>query len=368
MSIPRAQSLSLLVLVLGLDWLLAGKHTRLIFLGFIYVWLYNAFPLLLGLAGIYTLAVWLSEGRLDMRPLIYTAIGLALGLLINPYFPFNIIFAYQHILPKLVEATSVSVGSEWYPYDTSQLLSNSSLALAAFAGGALALGLYGQRMQARTAAAFLLACLFGLMMFQSRRFVEYFPAFALIFAAFAWAPLMHAYIRRSEVISQSNLRLPAGLTTHLPALVLAAFLVPGIWLTLHASMESIGSSKPYTLYQGASAWMVDNTPAGARVFQTDWDDFPRLFFYNTHNTYLVGLDPTYLQLYNASLYDEWVEITQGRLELPAQSIQARFGGQYVLTDLLHRSFIERAAQDPGLVEVYRDGDAIIYQVVGSPSP
>jgi hypothetical protein len=199
MSIPRAQSLSLLVLVLGLDWLLAGKHTRLIFLGFIYVWLYNAFPLLLGLAGIYTLAVWLSEGRLVLRPLFYTAIGLALGLLINPYFPFNVIFAYQHILPKLVEATSVSVGSEWYPYDTGQLLSNSRLALAAFAGGALALGLSGRRMQARTAAAFLLACLFGLMLFQSRRFVEYFPAFALIFAAFAWAPLMHAYIRRSEV-------------------------------------------------------------------------------------------------------------------------------------------------------------------------
>jgi hypothetical protein len=201
--------------------------------------------------------------------------------------------------------------------------------------------------------------------------VEYFPAFALIFAAFAWAPLMQTYSRRSEVTGRfppSNLRIPAGLTTHLPALVLAAFLVPGIWLTLHASRESIGSSKPYTLYQGASAWLVDNTPTGARVFQTDWDDFPRLFFYNTHNTYLVGLDPTYLQLYNASLYDEWVEITQGRLELPSQSIQARFGGQYVLTDLLHRAFIERAAQDPGLVEVYRDGDAIVYQVVGSPSP
>jgi hypothetical protein len=371
MSIPRAQSLSLLVLVLGLDWLLAGKHMRLIPLGFIYVWLYNAFPLLLGLAGIYTVAVWLSEGRLVLRPLFYTAIGLALGLLINPYFPFNIIFAYQHILPKLVEATSVSVGSEWYPYDTGQLLRNSSLALAAFAGGALALGLSGRRMQTRTAAAFLLACLFGLMLLQSRRFVEYFPAFALIFAAFAWASVMHAYIRRSELTSripQSNLRLPAGLTPHLPALVLAAFLVPGIWLTLHASRESIGSSKPYTLYQGASDWLVDNTPAGARVFQIDWDDFPRLFFYNTHNTYLVGLDPTYLQLYNASLYDEWVEITQGRLDMPSQSIQARFGGQYVLTDLLHRAFIERAAQDPGLVEVYRDGDAIVYQVVGSPSP
>ncbi len=48
-----------------------------------------------------------------------------------------------------------------------------------------------------------------------------------------------------------------------------------------------------------------NTPEGELVFQTDWDDFPRLFFYNTHNTYLIGLDPTYMQLYNSKLYDLW---------------------------------------------------------------
>jgi hypothetical protein len=44
MSMPRAQSLSLLVLVLALHWLLTGQHRRLTALGFVYVWLYNAFP------------------------------------------------------------------------------------------------------------------------------------------------------------------------------------------------------------------------------------------------------------------------------------------------------------------------------------
>ena len=365
MSITRAQSLSLFVLVVALDWLLSGKHARLFYLAFFYVWLYNAFPLLLGLAGIYILSVWLTEGRLILRPLFYIAGGLALGLVINPYFPFNIIFAYLHILPKLVEATSVSVGSEWYPYTTGQLLSNSLLALAAFASGALALGLSGRRMQARTAAAFLLACLFGLMLFQSRRFVEYFPPFALIFAAFAWAPLLQKD-RGQYPVERSHFL--TSMSRYLPALILAALLVPGILLTYNAARVSIGSSKPYTLYQGASAWLEANTPPGTRVFQTDWDDFPRLFFYNTHNTYLVGLDPTYLQLYNPVLYDEWVEITQGRLEGPSMSIEARFGSQYVLTDLQHKDFIESADEDPGLIEVYRDDDAIVYRVFSSNSP
>jgi hypothetical protein len=371
MSITRAQSLSLFVLVIALDWLLAGKHKRLFFLAFFYVWLYNAFPLLLGVATIYVVAMWISDGRLALRPLFYTAAGLAAGLVINPYFPFNIIFAYQHILPKLVEATSVSVGSEWYPYTTAQLLRNSPLALAAFASGVLALGLSGRRMQVRTAAAFLLVCLFGLMLFQSRRFVEYFPAFALIFAAFAWAPVMHAYARRPQQTSnqpQSTQRFVSFISKRLPAVILVALLVPGILLTFNAARDSIGGSKPYTLYQNASVWLEANTPFRARVFQTDWDDFPRLFYYNNHNTYLVGLDPTYLQLYNAALYDEWVEITQGRMERPSHSIEARFGGQYILTDLQHQAFIERAAEDPGLAEVYRDGDAVIYQVVNPISP
>jgi len=48
-----------------------------------------------------------------------------------------------------------------------------------------ALGLRGERWNVRTALSFLLMALFGLMLFQSRRFIEYFPAFVLIFAAFA---------------------------------------------------------------------------------------------------------------------------------------------------------------------------------------
>ena len=183
MSIPRAQSLSLAVLMLGLDWLLRRKYSRLGLLAFAYVWLYDAFPLLIIMTGIYVLAAWLVEKRLDLRPMLYVGIGSFLGLVINPYFPHNVVFASLHILPKLVGTTDIRVGNEWYPYETAQLLKNSALALAAFVSGSLALGLSGKRMDLRTATSFLLAVLFGLMLFQSRRFIEYFPPFALVFAA-----------------------------------------------------------------------------------------------------------------------------------------------------------------------------------------
>jgi hypothetical protein len=359
MSITRAQSLSLGMLALACAWLLEGKYKRLAVLGFIYVWMYDAFPLMIALAVLHFFAVALTERRFEIRPLIYTSAGILLGMLINPYFPDNLIFSYHHMLPKLTDATSVRVGNEWYPYDTKQLLENSLPALVAFASGVLALGLSGRKMDTRTALGLFISLLFGLMLFQARRFVEYFPPFALIFAAFAWAPLLEP---KSTSISSPRGFVPA-LQNYFPVTLLGLAVLSSITMSITPAREALDRSKPYGLYANASAWLERNTPAGSRVFQTDWDDFPRLFYYNTHNTYLVGLDPTYLQLYDADLYDLWVEITQGDVENPSQIIATAFDSRYVHTDLNHADFLNVAAEDPGLKEVYRDDQAVIFEVL-----
>ena len=358
MSITRAQSLSLGMLALAYVWLLEGKYKRLALLGFIYVWMYDAFPLMIALAVLHFLAVALTDRRFEFRPLLYTSVGILLGMLINPYFPDNLIFSFHHMLPKLANATSVSVGNEWYPYETKQLLDNSLPALVAFASGVLALGLAGRKMDVRTALALFVSLLFGLMLFQARRFVEYFPPFALIFAAFAWAPLLE-----TKPTFNSSRGLFTSLQNYFRVALLSLAVAFSLFRSINPARQAIDRAKPYGLYANASAWLEKNSPAGSRVFQTDWDDFPRLFYYNTHNTYLVGLDPTYLQLYDADLYDRWVDITQGDVENPSQAIATTFGSRYVHTDLNHRDFLEVAAEDPGLKEVYRDDQAVIFEVV-----
>jgi hypothetical protein len=365
MSITRAQSLSLAVLMLGFDWLLRKKYLPLGALAFAYVWMYDAFPLLPALALVATLTEWLTDKRLDLRPLMYIAAGTALGLVVNPYFPQNIIFVARHILPKLSDATAISVGNEWFPYDTAQLLRNSPLALAAFLSGALALGLSGRRMDARNLSSFILASLFGWMLFQSRRFIEYFPPFALVFAAFTWAPVLERFYAShgiDPVKDDFRSRMKGKLMNHLPALTLAIVVLAGGWITFKDTRISLRTSKSYLSFAGASAWLTGNTLVGERVFQTDWDDFPRLFFYNTHNTYLVGLDPTYLSLQNPTLYDQWVAITRGKVAFPSESIVGDFGAHFVLTDLQHGDFLDQAALDPLLVEVYRNYDVVVFKV------
>ncbi len=362
MSITRAQSLSLAVLALAMAWMLNGKYLRLAVLAFFYVWLYDAFPLILALAVLHLAAVAITERRLEMRPLIYVGAGLLLGMLINPYFPYNFIFTFRHMLPKLTDATSISVGNEWYPYTTGQLLNNSLPALIALVSSVFAIGLAGRKMDLRTTMGLLISVLFGLMLFQARRFVEYFPPFALIFAVFAWSPLFHELpaLRFGHSSLASTWR---DLRSWLPVGLLFAAVLAGSFSSLQGARKSIDDSQPFGLYAGAATWLERNTPSGARVFQTDWDDFPRLFFYNTHNTYLVGLDPTYLQIADPGLYNLWVKITEGKVKNLSEVIPAKFGAEFIHTDLNHGAFINAAEQDSRLKVVYRDDQAIVFQVI-----
>ncbi len=69
-----------------------------------------------------------------------------------------------------------------------------------------------------------------------------------------------------------------------------------------------------------------------------------------------------MQLHDAALYDEWVAITRGRVEHPGAAIRDRFGAAYVFSDLNHQSFIDAAADDPLLTEIYRDEAAVVWAV------
>lgn len=351
MSMPRRQALSLLLLLLALHLVLTHRSRWLLLVAFLYVWLFDAFLLILMVVGVYVAARFVFDKKIDVAPLAYATGGVILGLIVNPYFPNNVVFIYNHLAPKLTDTTAIKVGNEWYPYRTWTLMTNSGFALLAFVSGIFALGMQERRMNVATATLLTLAVLFGALLFKSRRVVEYFPAFALLFAALAWAPLF------------KNWKSAPGLMRWAVPLLLTATVVAGIVYNVPRAQNQLQKSKPYQQYADASAWLAQNSPAGSRVFQTDWDDFTRLYFYNTHNTYLVGLDPTYMQLYDAELYDLWVSITKGKVKDPAQVISDTFGSQYVITDLKHKKFLKRADEDPQLEEVFRDDYAVVFQVV-----
>ena len=142
------------------------------------------------------------------------------ALCLTPYFPENLEFIFSHLLPKVGDS-AIPVGNEWSPYQTWTLVENSGLALLAPILGALALGWRTQRIDKRTLFAFLLVIVFGVMLFKSRRFVEYYPPLALIFLAFSVTPLLKSWANQlpaekrmlqgvAVIAAATLLALPAG--------------------------------------------------------------------------------------------------------------------------------------------------------------
>jgi hypothetical protein len=331
--------------------MIEGKYRWLGPLAFVYVWLYNAFLLLPLVAGLYVAARFIIERRLEWKLPVYVCAGTLLGFLLHPYTPNNILFTIQHLYPKFIQPTTANVGSEWSPYQTWTLVKNSGPALALFALGALGLGLRGKRMTTAELTWFLCAMAFGVMLLQARRFIEYYPAFALIFCALVWSDPLRAAWEGATRPSRA-----------LAAVALVIIAVAAGQLTFRSALGTISAARPEPIYQGASQWLIANSPQGARVFQTDWDDFPQLYFFNSHNTYTLGLDPTYMELHDRGLYDTWVDISRGKMKNPGAQIQAAFGADYVISDLEHTAFIRAARRDPTMEIVYSDNRAIVFEI------
>lgn len=351
LAMPRAQALSLLVLVVGVQWMIDGKYRWLAPLAFVFVWLYNAFLLLPMVAVLYVAAVLVTERRLAWTVLVYVGAGTLLGFVLHPYTPNNILFTIQHLYPKFISPTTASVGSEWSPYQTWTLAQNSGPALALFALGALGLGMRAKRMTSAELTWFLCAVAFAVMLFQARRFIEYYPAFALMFCAVIWSATLR------ELWQNATQRTRAVAVAGVVVVALAA----GVF-TFRSAVNTIASARPDPIFAGASQWLARNTPQGSRVFQTDWDDFPQLFFFNDHNTYTLGLDPTYMELYDRELYATWVDITRGQVNEPSTIIRKEFGSAYVISDLEHQNFIRVARRDPNMEIVYSDNQAIVFAI------
>jgi len=73
MSMVRAQSLSLAFLLLACALADSSRPRALLYLGILYVWLYDAFPLLAAVTALLVAARWLVERRRQASPLLYGA-------------------------------------------------------------------------------------------------------------------------------------------------------------------------------------------------------------------------------------------------------------------------------------------------------
>ncbi|HKO98615.1 MAG TPA: hypothetical protein VJU86_16575 [Pyrinomonadaceae bacterium] len=387
LNMAKAPPFAIIYLVIGIYLLFKKKYWPLIPLAFVFTLTYDMFVLLILSAIIWTGVIAWTERRFEWRPLAWVLAGTAAGLIINPYFPKNLQLLVQHMRIKITPSSfSTSVGKEWYPYDSWEFLGNSVVACTAMVVGYIAFD-PSDRKRAHHSLFFLIfATALMIMTARWKRIAEYWPPFAVMFSAFSLQPwLMGArssltqlptdmldelqpFLDRSEVAATSKPDETKALVETICVALIAIILGLVLFLNLRATIKDIASSEPHNYYKTGAAWMRANVPAGQLVFNTDWDDFPRLYYYDPTHTYITGLDPTYLYDRNPALSKLYDRITLGEEEDPGPLIRDRFGARYVFTDNSHPDFFENARHSGWFEIIYEDGECTIMHILDQKEP
>ena len=388
MNMTKAPPFAIIFLVLGTYFLFERKHWPLLPLAFIFTLTYDMFVLLIIAVVIWTIVIAWTEERFEWRPLAFVLAGSALGLIVNPYFPHNLYLFYEHARVKITATGfATKVGNEWYPYDTHEFVMNCYVALGAMLVGYIAFD-WSDRKRAQRPLYFLIfATALLLMIARWKRFAEYFPPFAILFAAFTlesfWrgrAVFSHLpehvledlqpFLDRPETTAIEKEQKQSDTWRFAKAAAVTVILAAAFFANFYRTVKDIhGSSDEQgeyrrDYYAKGAYWMRANIPAGELVFNTDWDDFPRLFYFDPTHVYVSGLDPTYLFDQNPELSKLYDRITTGDEEDPGPLIRDQFRARWIFSDNTsdHDAFYDNATRSGWFDVAYEDSDCRIFHI------
>jgi len=400
-ALAKAPSTSLIILIIGIAWIFRYQWRRLFVLAFIYVWYYGGFALLgvgaavySGVSAVFNRLHHTIHGhrltaniralvrkrepwrwRLSPNWLILLVVGggLLAGLVFNPYFPVNIRFYEQQLIyiGAINLRNVIGVGAEWYSYNFGELMANGAFASLLMLIAALGIIFRFKKQSKQTWTLFLLTIFFLLLTLKSRRYVEYYIPFAVIFSAFSISDSLsglsgQAIINEGKKMVRKTWWGKAGAIIFLTYIALGAGYIAG--RDFSGQMKDLRSGYAFTEMEPISRWLANNTPAGSRVVHSDWDEFPLLFYHNSHNTYIAGLDPTFLYLANKDTYWTWVNITLGKYQGDVyQAVAEKLGARYVLVTSDHTAMDGLFSSNPKFIQVYHDREAKIYALQPSAS-
>ncbi len=345
-----------------------------------FTWLYSAWPLTIVMAGVYLTidalnvnkvsfsAAWQRLWRVENVKLMgVVAAGCVAGLVINPYFPTNLLYLKQLFTMALVAYHKfIGIGAEWYPYDPFELPAHVSYPLLVWLLATVA-GLFSLKRQSTMArTSWAMTLIFLAYTFRARRQVEYLVPWLVLSSSLtlrdwvgsdlraAWASL------KAKADSWQPDWLKRRVVRGAIGLYLLIFIPVGLWHGVESTQEALRDGFTFGTLRGASTWLKQNTPAHSIVFQTDWGTFPMLFYYNTHNYYLTGLDQTFMYEHNHDLYWAWVNTTSGDRSDAYHVVHDLFGASYVLVEKRVGIMLRVLQHDPRFHKVYEDKEALVF--------
>ena len=311
--------------------------------------------------------------RYAVASLAWTLLGLGLGLLLHPYFPRNVEFAFFHLLPKAVpaEQAAVTVGQEWYPYSLNGFIvrAGPSTALTLLGLVPIVHQLARRRWPDwRTLVLGILALGFLAMVARSQRLIEYYPAFAVIFCAWSWshAPATIAALAGLARFSPVRPHVPDGrrflpVLPWLAAIVIAPFIVTSTLIASREADDGVGTGTPTATAPSG----LRETPRPARASSPPAGTISRTCSSGTPTTPTSSAStPPTRRSKTPSGTSSGARSHRAECPRPSRAIREHFGALYILSDHRHERFLQVAAADPGLEPVLRTRTVVIYRVRG----
>ena len=273
LTMPRSIALGGLLFLVFSDLLLQGRWKALAVFSTVSVWMYTSWIFGVLALGAYIVSSYVAGSGVSWRTVAASCSGFVAGLIVNPFFPSNLVVTWQQVVSFLF--VDVAVGTEWKAPTQDMWIE------LGFAGLVLVLSVFSispRRLRREELFWFGLVATFGVLSVLSRRSIFYFVLSVALLAA------------------STNLRM--GLPKRK---LLEALLIVGICLGIIMSVTTVRSDSTY-LHR-----LENCLPAINGGFDDDavlhnvwWDEFPYLYRH-TDKQYTVGLDPRFTALVESRL-------------------------------------------------------------------
>ena len=387
-SLAKAPSLSLATLMIGI-WLMFSKRKLWTFLiAWFFVLLYGGFLVLIAAAGIFLVVNaiydlikyetkpgllkslsskpwWTWSGLKHYQPLqvfLCALAGAAIGLVANPFFPntFNFIWE-QAIQIGLVNYRNViGVGGEWYPYGFTEFIGNNVVVVAPFVIALILAFINLRKTTVKSWTLVTLAIFFTVFTLKSRRYVEY----AVPFLALAAAVVIHEVVQKADWQKAKSIFLNQWQEHRILTGLLVLYIVLSVPFVVFRDQRTnyynLKSGINATHYKAVGTWLTEHSQKGEVVFHSDWDDFPVLFYYDTVNAYIAGLDPTFLYRQDKDRYWAWAKTTLGERSDNLGEVFDLFNTRWILVEKDHTAMNINVKATPGVSLAYEDNEVWVY--------
>jgi hypothetical protein len=287
------------------------------------------------------------------------ALGLALGLLIHPNFPNNLLVFYLNgiLVPIFALKWGLELGAEFFPVNTREFVLDYPFIMIGLLL-LIALGISAKR-KIKTATAMWMSVtgFFFVFSFFSQRYITHGYPLMLISLA--------SYVSDWWSSDERLVRIRKNTILKFAAVFSVALVFTLIGVRTYREFRKLAEVEAVynRHFEVVGQWMANNIPAGEVVFHSNWSDSQYLIGLNPRNDYFVTFDPIYMYYWNPKKYNLYRDIAFGRSPDPYALLKDEFACSYGYVGKNYFSgLIDQIRPDARFVVLAEDGLGLVFKL------